>query len=64
MSNDPGLKPFLTNGTTTREGQQNAGTWQAKTGQPLSGQQAGETFDAFAVRQSAYGQAKKQGGGA
>jgi hypothetical protein len=56
MSNDPYLTPFLTNSTTTYQGQQNAG-------QPLSGQQSFESFDAYAVMESAYSNAKKQQGG-
>jgi hypothetical protein len=60
---DPYLKPFLTNGTTTYPGQQNAGSWQAQSGQPLSGQQSWESFDAFATRQSAYNGTKGQQGG-
>lgn len=63
MSNDPYLNPFLTNGETTYQGQQNAGAWQASAGQPLSGQQSFESFDAYAVRESAYSNAKKQSGG-
>ena len=52
-STDAQLRTFLANdGTTTYQGQQNGGTWQASTGQPSSGQQSWESFDAFAVRES------------
>jgi hypothetical protein len=62
MANDPQLKGFLgTDGSTSFAGQQNAGTWQANSGQPLSGQQSWESFDAYAARQSAYDGAKKSG---
>ena len=63
MSNDPYLSPFSTNGTTTYQGQENAGSWQASAGQPLSGQQSYESFGAYAVRETAYNNAKKQSGG-
>jgi hypothetical protein len=63
MSNDPYLNPFLTNGETSYQGQQNAGGWQASAGQPLSGQQSFESFGDYAVRESAYNSAKKQQGG-
>ena len=63
MSNDPYLVPFLTNGETTNPGQQAAGAWQANAGQPLSGQQSFEDFGAYAVRETAYNEAKKQNGG-
>jgi hypothetical protein len=63
MSNNPSLNPFRNpNGSTSYQGQQNAGTWQAASGQPLSGQQSWESATAFATRQGAYMDVKgKQG---
>ena len=59
-SDNHDLFPFLSpNGTTSYQGQVNAGTWQATVGQQSSGQQSFETHEAYVARQAAYDYAKK-----
>ena len=55
------LDSFKTNGQTTYQGQQNAGSWEAKNVSQPAAQQSNESWAAYTTRINSYNHTKNGG---